>query len=168
MRDRIVVGLAVALTGLGCAWRGTPVPVTGDLAGLAGEWEGMYSSVETGRSGTLSFKLDAATDSAFGDVWMGVAEQQNPRQHDAPQVVTARPRMSEALTIAFVRADDGRVSGRLEVYRDPVTGDRLFTQLDGVQKGDEFHGTYQTRNGVTGRVARGEWTARRVGSRADH
>ena len=163
MRDRIVV-LVAALAGFGCAWQGTPVPVTGDLAGLAGEWEGMYSSVESGRSGSLSFRLDATTDSAFGDVWMGAPEQQNVRQHDAPQVVTARPRTAEALTIAFVRAEAGRVSGRLEVYRDPVTGERLFTQFDGTQQGNEFHGMYQTRNEVSGRVVRGEWTARRVGS----
>lgn len=163
MRNRITV-LVAALAGFGCAWQGTPVPVTGDLAGLAGEWEGIYSSVETGRSGTISFRLDATTDSAFGDVWMGGPEQQNVRQHDAPQVVTARPRSAEALTIAFVRAEDGRVSGRLEAYRDPVTGERLFTQFDGKQRGDEFHGTYQTRSEVTGRVARGDWTARRVGS----
>ena len=167
MRDRIAVLMVATMTGFGCAWQGTPVPVTGELAGLAGEWEGMYSSVETGRSGTLSFKLDAATDSAFGDVWMGAPEQMNPRQHDAPQVVTVRPRTAEAIPIAFVRAERGRVAGRLEVYRDPVTGERLFTQFDGVQEGNEFHGTYQTRNEATGRVARGEWTARRVGSRSE-
>ena len=168
MRDRFAVLMAAALTGLGCAWQGTPVPVTGELAGLAGEWEGIYSSVETGRSGTISFKLDATTDSAFGDVWMGAPEQQQyARQHDAPQVVAARPRTAEPLTIAFVRAEPGRVAGRLEVYRDPVTGERLFTQFDGLQKGNEFHGTYQTRNDATGRVVRGDWTARRVGSRSD-
>ena len=166
MRARIAMLLAATVLTFGCAWQGTPVPVTGELAGLAGEWEGTYSSVETGRSGTISFKLDATTDSAFGDVWMGAPEQQQyARQHDAPQVVAARPRTAEALTIAFVRSEGGRVAGRLEVYRDPVTGERLFTQFDGVQKGDEFHGTYQTRNETTGRVARGDWTARRVGSR---
>lgn len=166
MRVRTAV-LMATLAGLGCAWQGTPVPVTGELAGLTGEWEGTYSSVETGRSGTISFKLDATTDSAFGDVWMGAPEQQYTRQTDAPKVVTARPRTAEALTIAFVRAEGGRVSGRLSVYRDPTTGERLFTQFDGVQKGDEFHGSYQTRNEATGRVARGEWSARRVGSRLD-
>ena len=153
-----------ALALVGCGWQGTPVPVSGDLAGLAGEWEGMYSSVETGRSGTLSFKLDAATDSAFGDVWMGVAEQQDVRQHDAPRVVTARPHPAEALQIAFVRARGGRVTGRLEPYQDPVTGERLFTVFDGARDGDEFHGTYTSRNEVTGRVAHGDWTAHRVGA----
>lgn len=167
MRDRIAVLSVAVLTALGCAWQGTPVPVSGDLAGLAGEWEGMYSSAETGRSGTLAFKLDAATDSAFGDVWMGVPEQQNIRQHDAPQPVAARPRMTEALSIAFVRCERGRVSGRLAAYRDPVTGDRLFTVFDGAQEGDEFHGTFTTRNEATGKVARGDWTARRIESNTD-
>ena len=158
---RAVIMSALAL--MGCAWRGTPVPVSGDLAGLAGEWEGMYSSTETGRSGTLSFKLDAATDSAFGDVWMGAAEQQDIRQHDAPRVVTARPHPAAALQIAFVRARRGRLSGRLETYHDPVTGDPLVTVFDGARDGNEFHGTYTTRNERTGRVAHGDWTARRVG-----
>src|SRR5690349_14697050 len=44
MRVRSVV-LMTMLAGLGCAWQGTPVPVTGELVGLTGEWEGTYSSV---------------------------------------------------------------------------------------------------------------------------
>jgi len=38
--------------------------------GLTGEWAGDYSSVESGRSGSISFTLRAAGDSAFGDVVM--------------------------------------------------------------------------------------------------
>src|SRR3989442_15893302 len=56
-----------------CGASRSPVPLVGaatDVAALAGEWVGDYSSVESGRSGSISFTLRAATDSAFGDVVM--------------------------------------------------------------------------------------------------
>src|SRR6266496_4333197 len=56
-----------------CAASQLPVPVigpAGDVAALAGEWAGDYSSAESGRSGSISFTLRAAGDSAFGDVVM--------------------------------------------------------------------------------------------------
>jgi hypothetical protein len=39
-----------------------------DWAAWAGEWDGRYSGMETGRSGTLWFKLVAGEDDAHGDV----------------------------------------------------------------------------------------------------
>src|SRR2546427_22688 len=47
-----------------------PVPLagtSGDVAALAGPWEGAYSSAATGRSGSISFALSAQGGSAFGD-----------------------------------------------------------------------------------------------------
>src|SRR5256886_5468755 len=53
------------------AQRAVPVGGTaGDMAALAGQWEGSYSSASTGRSGSISFTLSAGNDSAFGDVIM--------------------------------------------------------------------------------------------------
>ena len=49
-----------------CAVPSPPVPVVGapsDVAQLAGEWEGQYSSVETGRRGSIFFHIAAGTDS---------------------------------------------------------------------------------------------------------
>ena len=146
---------------LGCGWRATPVPVVGDLRDLAGEWEGTYSSTESGRSGTIYFRLDAASDSAFGDVWMEPTERQDAITRDAPSAPGARMRSSEALQIAFVRAEKGKVSGRLLPYQDPVTHEPLRTVFEGRLDVDHFHGTYRTRNEATGRVQRGEWTVRR-------
>ncbi len=43
----------------------TPVPLVGpagDVAALAGHWEGAYSSAATGRSGGISFTLTASGD----------------------------------------------------------------------------------------------------------
>ena len=146
-----------------CAWQGTPVPVAGDLEALRGEWEGRYTSDASGRSGAISFRLDAATDSAFGDVWMEAPQSNELQGRDAPRVSGPRPHMSESLKIGFVRCVGGQVSGRLEVYRDPATGDRLFTIFAGRLKGDEFRGTYETRSEGSGRVVTGEWQVARGG-----
>lgn len=161
MRDRTWTAAIVGLIGLGCAWQGTPVPVAGDLAGLAGDWEGTYSSVETGRSGSITFALIAGTDSATGDVWMDTPQSQEIQTQDRMRPSAPRPHTSEALRIAFVRSAQGRVSGKLEPYRDPVTGEPLVTVFQGRLRGDEFRGTYLTRNESSGRVARGEWRVRR-------
>src|SRR5437773_10842284 len=68
----LYAALAALVTACGAA-RQPPVPLAGsprDVAALAGQWEGSYSSAATGRSGSISFTLSAGTDSAFGDVIM--------------------------------------------------------------------------------------------------
>ena len=67
MRTRSLVVAALAVLGSGCASVQSPVPVAGeqsDIASLAGEWAGEYSSAETGRGGSIVFKLSAARDTA--------------------------------------------------------------------------------------------------------
>ncbi len=66
-----IVPLAAVLTA--CHASRAPVPVvgtSGDVSALAGDWVGDYSSPESGRSGSISFSLKSATDSAVGDVVM--------------------------------------------------------------------------------------------------
>jgi len=66
-----IVLCALALDACGASR--IPVPLvgaSGDVSALSGEWAGDYSSAESGRSGSISFTLRAATDSAFGDVVM--------------------------------------------------------------------------------------------------
>src|SRR5213596_3205344 len=63
----------LVLTLTACGASRAPVPLVGasaDVAALTGEWAGDYSSAESGRSGSISFTLRAAGDSAFGDVVM--------------------------------------------------------------------------------------------------
>ena len=104
-----------------CAGAATPVPIAGtatDLQALAGEWSGEYWSAETGRSGSIVFRLRAGTDSASGDVIMGPAR--GPRgapQDPSPAHATPAP---QVLAISFVRVDGGRVSGRI------TAGTRMF------------------------------------------
>src|SRR5207245_5067121 len=56
-----------------CGASRSAVPVVGaatDVSSLTGEWAGEYSSVESGRSGSITFALRSAGDTAFGDVVM--------------------------------------------------------------------------------------------------
>lgn len=156
---------AAALVVAACAANQTPVPVVGhadDLAALAGEWTGEYSSTESGRSGSITFTLRAAADSAFGDVVMipvGWGRPLTPWRGETTPNAAQRP-MSEVLTINFVRIEAGRVNGTLAPYADPRTGDRLLTTFVGDLRGNTITGTYMTRL-ASGETQAGRWTAQR-------
>jgi hypothetical protein len=156
---------AASLLLAACAANQTPVPVVGhadDLAALAGEWSGEYSSVESGRSGSISFTLRAAADSAFGDVVMipvGWGRPLTPWRGEAVPMAAQRP-MTEVLTINFVRIEEGHVNGTLAPYADPRTGERLLTTFVGALNGNTITGTYTTRL-PSGETQTGRWTAQR-------
>lgn len=158
---------AAALTALvaACATSQTPVPVIGpaaDVAALAGEWVGEYSSTESGRSGSISFTLRAAGDSAFGDVVMipaGWGRPLAPWRGEMATAPTQRPQ-PEVLTINFVRVEQGHVNGTLAPYADPQTGERLVTTFTGALSGNTITGTYTTRLPSGGTQA-GRWTVLR-------
>ena len=155
---------AMVLLAAACTWRGIPVPVAGDLSRLAGEWDGSYSSVETGRSGSIIFQLIAGTDSAYGDVLMSPM----PPRGTGPSVMQPRtapvPLAPRALRISFVRSEGERVTGRLDVYPDPETEEPLLTKFEGRLHGDEIRGSYSTLATRSGKVLTGEWSAKRKGS----
>jgi hypothetical protein len=157
--------VATVLAVAACAANQTPVPVVGhadDLAALAGEWSGEYSSVESGRSGSISFTLRAAADSAFGDVVMipvGWGRPLTPWRGEAAPMAAQRP-MTEVLTINFVRIEEGHVNGTLAPYADPRTGERLLTTFVGALNGNTITGTYTTRL-PSGETQTGRWTAQR-------
>ena len=132
---------AALLWGLACTYQGPPVPVVGDLGLLEGKWEGSYSSGQSGRSGSIFFNLKAGTDSAYGDVVMFPvrAELSHPANLAEPYREAAR-----VLTISFVRCEDGEVTGRLDPYQDPDTGERIYTTFEGRLKGKKFQGTFVT------------------------
>lgn len=158
---------AVALSTVVAACAGSPPPVqvvgpAGEVHALAGEWSGEYSSAASGRSGSISFTLRAADDSAFGDVVMVPAGLGRPL---APFRETAGPGQPprahpEVLTISFVRIQAGRVSGTLAPYADPETGARLITTFTGEVGGNTITGTYTTRL-PSGDTQTGRWTVQR-------
>ncbi len=156
--------MAIAAGLYACGQPGTPVPVVGspvDLTHLAGRWVGDFSSVETGRSGSIVFRLSASGDSAFGDVLMNPTAIANRSQVRDP---SAAPTMPPAPTpqwieINFVRVAGGRISGTLKPYTDPTCNCPLFTMFEGRLAGDTLSGTYTSRHQAGGPSQQGRWTA---------
>ena len=156
---------ASVLVFAGCAANQPSVPLVGrsaDIAALAGEWVGDYSSSESGRSGSITFTLRAAADSAFGDVVMipvGWGRPLTPWRGEMTPTATQRPQTA-VLTINFVRVEQRRVSGTLAPYADPQTGERLVTTFSGELNGNTITGTYTTRLS-SGDTQAGRWTVQR-------
>jgi len=157
--------LSAALTA--CSASRAPVPLVGaatDITALTGEWVGDYSSAESGRSGSVSFTLRAAGDTAFGDVVMVPAAWGHAlvpwREPNGPGAAANQAAASTVLTIRFVRVERGHVSGTLDPYADPQTGERLLTTFSGELNGNAIAGTYTTRL-PNGGSQTGRWTVRR-------
>src|SRR2546422_859006 len=155
--------LMLALTARGDAR--APVPLVGgsaDIGALTGEWAGDYSSAESGRSGSITFTLRAAGDTAFGDVVMvprGWGRALVP--WNQPSVAgSGQAQASTVLTIRFVRVERGHVSGTLDPYADPQTGERLLTAFTGDLNGNTITGTYTTRL-PSGETQSGRWSVQR-------
>ena len=160
--SRVRLVIATALLGASCTWQGTPVPVMGETASLEGEWEGTYSSQQTGRTGSILFRLKAGTDSAYGDVVMIPAQVEEVRAPNLSQMPAPRGKQPRLLRISFVRCEVGKVAGRLDAYEDPDTGERLLTAFEGRLRGNEFRGTFTTLYQESGRLLAGEWSVKRT------
>lgn len=156
----VVVGLAVLAA---CQGPQPPVPVLGDVAALTGRWEGEYGSRESGRAGSILFTLEAGNDTAHGDVLMVPREWElppQPRAGDPDAMDFRRDRAPQALPIAFVRAVDGTVEGRLAPYHDPDCGCMLTTMFTGkLVNAVTFEGTFTSIHGSSNRTVRGWWRA---------
>ena len=164
MRYVTVVGLSALLA---CGQPGTPVPVVGtptDLTQLAGRWVGDFSSVETGRSGSIVFRLSATGDSAYGDVSMNPTDMANRGQARDPSAAPGAAPNAPApspqwIEIRFVRITEGRVSGTLKPYTDPSCNCPLYTTFEGRLAGDTLSGTYTSRHQAGGPAQQGRWSA---------
>jgi hypothetical protein len=147
-----------------CGASRSPVPLVGtsaDVSALTGEWAGDYSSAESGRSGSISFTLRAAGDSAFGDVIMIPAAWGRPLMPYRQQTAGGgQAPETTVLTIRFVRVQQGHVSGTLDPYADPQTGARLLTTFSGELNGPSIAGTYTTRL-PSGETQIGRWSVQR-------
>lgn len=157
--------LLVAVTLSACGASRSPVPLVGasaDVTALTGDWAGDYSSAESGRSGSISFTLRAAGDSAFGDVVMVPSTLGRPLVPWREQNATGSNQApaSTVLTIRFVRVEHGHVSGTLDPYADPQTGARLLTTFSGELSGNTITGAYTTRL-PSGDTQTGRWSVQR-------
>lgn len=149
----------------GCAVVRSMIPVSGppqDLAVLVGEWHGEYGSSQTGRSGSIHFELRAGRDAASGDVVMIPRYSHiSPARVERPTMKAVRA-LADVLAIRFVRIEDGKISGRLDPYRDPESGSTLVTTFIGRVRDDTtIEGTFNTQS-VAHRSQVGWWKVERV------
>jgi hypothetical protein len=158
---RLAIVMTVGALAAACGSPGTPVPVVGtplDLQRLAGEWVGEYSSVQTGRSGSIIFHLIAGTDSATGDVVMDPVVwgwRARPPEPNQPGAVPGR--LPQAISIRIVRVTGNQVTGRLAPYTDPTCDCPLYTRFEGRLTADTLDGTYTSRHQAGGTTQSGRW-----------
>lgn len=167
MRRMVWWGAVMAVAA--CAGKPSPVPVVGptqSVAALAGDWSGEYRSVETGRSGNITFRLEAGKDTAVGDVLMVPREVSTgmPQQAQLPDAHRALP---EVLTIRFVRVSGSTVSGTINPYKSPDCSCLLSTIFRGEILGDRIEGDFLIRHSEHDSGAqRGTWWVKRIPKRA--
>jgi hypothetical protein len=132
-----------------------------DLEVLAGDWAGNYESAALGRRGSIEFKLKAGTDEAFGDVLMVPNGRQMPYQRQPGQYAEEPPSMpaSELLTIRFIRASNGSLTGTLDRYWDPDRNCFANTAFRGNVGKGVVDGTFRTTFECGAGEATGTWSA---------
>ncbi|MEO8453009.1 MAG: hypothetical protein ABI647_24680 [Gemmatimonadota bacterium] len=156
MRGTIyLVGMVLAAA---CNMQSSPVPVRGNASLLVGEWSGEYQSSATGRAGSIVFTLQAGRDTAFGDVLMIPVNYEPPADNRLPELDRPRPQL---LRISFVGCEATQVTGWLDPYTDPATGETIYTSFEGSLNGDVLKGTFDSRGQASGKRYDGKWRVKR-------
>lgn len=154
-----------ALVAMGCASSPPAVVLEADPAdqsALVGEWHGDYGSSATGRHGSILFVLNAAGDSAVGEVLMVPTGYTAPRTAAEASEQIRRP-IPQVLSIAFVYAQNGNLTGQLAPYRDPGCGCPVNTVFSGRFTGpDTIAGTFVITGPPQHGTQSGDWNVRRV------
>lgn len=144
----ILIAIALGTSSLLAACAGSPsqVEMKGgetDLAQLAGDWEGSYSGIDSGRSGPVSFSLQLGRHTADGTVLMGGATP---------------------LRIQFVAVEDGRISGKIDPYTDPSCSCEVQTEFTGTVSAGQIIGSFTTKVAGMDVEQHGEWSVTRKSS----
>jgi hypothetical protein len=154
----LLLSLAVA----SCRYQATPVSLVGspsDIAALAGEWIGEYSSLDSRRSGSITLTVVAGSDSAHGDVVMFSSGAAAVVAADVESRIHAGHSMApDILRISFVRVFGGMVAGELEPYVAPDCRCVVRTVFQGTVKRNTIDGEYYTRSDG-GLRQQGRWSA---------
>ena len=156
-RFALLVALAVAAASAAAAQ--TPAPVEGepaDLAAFAGEWVGGYTCDETGRHGTVVFRLVAGEDSARAVVLMV------PRATEDDLFPAAVP-----LAVHRVEVTGRTLRGVLARYDDPEWDLPLETHFQATLGDDgQIEGTFRADGTRIDTIPqRGRWWATRATDR---
>lgn len=165
MRSMRFVMLA-ALSAAACARVVMKTPVSGTppaISRLAGDWQGDYSSSESGRRGLITFRLRAGADTAEGDVIMQSGAAADPSAPNASPVPwDALRTVQQQLSIRFVFVSENEVTGVLNPYRDPDCGCTLTTTFRGTLRGDVIEGTFHSEGSGLGHIpTNGNWRVKR-------
>ena len=147
LTGRTVLAAVGLLMCSGCASVAPKTPVRGEpvaLARLHGDWEGTYESTDSDRSGVISFRLRAGTDTAQGEVLMTPHVRSTYSTPDIPVTSRFEQHVVRALTIRFVYVEDDEVLGLLDPYDDPVCGCTLTTRFRGRISADVIEGSYRS------------------------
>jgi hypothetical protein len=152
-----------------CAPFISKTPVHGDRASieqLVGDWEGTYSSTESGRTGDIRFSLISGSDTAQGAIVMTgarMAEVSHGDVNSSMARVASAP--AQVVTIRFVMAAGAEVRGALDPYRDPDCGCALTTTFRGHLAGDVIEGTFASEgSGIFHVPTSGPWRVTRTRS----
>lgn len=148
---RAILGTMITAS-LAAACASTPqaIPLSGapaDIQALEGEWIGEYHSYDqSGRNGTILFRLEAGQDTARGDVLMHITGRETADVIPFTTDPWANVSPDQILTVTFVRAADSTVFGQLDIYNDPVCGCEIRTTFTGRIKGNLIEGTYTSEH----------------------
>lgn len=161
-----LAAFTLALSSAACTPVVLKTPVSGntaDLSQLVGDWYGDYDSMESGRRGSIAFRLRAGADTAEGDVIM---EPRNMVDPSAPDPTIPRDAFGsgrQTLSIRFVLVNDTQVTGVLDPYKDPDCGCTLTTTFQGTLRGDVIEGTFHSEGASFGHIPQnGRWRVKRV------
>ena len=116
------------------------------------------------RHGTIAFKLVAVEEQASGEVLMipertGWPYTMNRPMPQAPPRTEPR---TQLLTIRFVEASAGTLSGTMDPYWDPDRRCTAHASFAGAIDGDALSGTVTSTCEDNVRVLNGRWRARRT------
>jgi hypothetical protein len=114
-----------------------------DLAAIAGDWQGKYQGMETGRTGDIQFSLQLGRHTADGEIYMGGSHT--------------------PLKIRFVQVQRGQISGQIEPYVEPSCNCQVQTEFLGTVAGNEIDGTFTTKIPANGAEMHGTWQVARAG-----
>jgi hypothetical protein len=123
-----------------------PVPVEGpraELDALSGEWDGEYWTADSGRHGTVRFRLRPGSDTAYGEVEMTFSRALRLYGDPAEEEDPRRP--CNVIDIEVVRLEGAKIRGTLAPYWDPDCDCRTLTVFEGNLAGDRVQGSFTSQ-----------------------
>ena len=168
MRRYLAIVIAgVTIGAAACATNPRPVPVyasPADWEALAGRWRGSYTTSEPNRRGLIDFTLSSSGERASGDVLMiaeGSRIPYRPYPPGDPRLAPIEAAYTQLLTISFVRAERGQISGTIASYWDPDRSCQASATFLGTAQPHAIDGTFTStcEDGV--RQLRGKWRVTR-------